>query len=80
MPGAENPRTDAADKDAEPPGDGNVFPNSSSSNEEDHESTLTFQDPNKEETVVKGGQVSFQPRSQTTRYGRVTKVPAKFKE
>ena len=75
MPGAENPRTDAADKDAEPPPS-----NSSSSNEEDHKSTLLFQDPNKEETVVKGGQVSFQPRSQTTRYGRVTKVPAKFKE
>ena len=36
--------------------------------------------PEDEIIIVQGGSVSFQPRSQVTRSGRETRVPAKFKD
>lgn len=36
--------------------------------------------PEDEIIIVQGGSVSFQPRSQVTRSGRETRVPAKYKD
>ncbi len=75
-----NSRIDATDKIDELPGDSKALPNFLLPNEGSCESTPAVQDSDKEVIVVNIGQVPFQPRSQVTRSGRVTKIPSRFKE